>query len=301
MTQATIDPETISMDDLRKLAEEEAKKASTNTQDDADVKPDTQSQDDADTQDDSQSDAQPKTFYSERTIDLGDGAGVQVFKGKGDTREAALEDLTDKLAEAQRNATKKIRELNAKTKPVEQKVSPEDEALYSAELLKTPTEAFKKLFKQVTGVDVEDFKTVTAREKAFQAGQEKKSAADAFVVGNPEYADTPRNGKLINKWCELHNDFSLNGLNKAYQDLSESGLLDAKGEEASVEQKDDKTITRIAPKSEETSSQRTRKNSGLSTHRSTVSTKPAEPTEEDMYALPLEELRKRANQQLAAR
>lgn len=297
-TETVIDPETMSMEDLRKAAEEEARKASTNSADDT-AQVDDPAETDPPTDDDVVTSKGP--FYSERTIDLGDGAGVQVFKGKGDTREAALEDLTDKLAEAQRNATKKIRELNAKAKVETPKTSPEDEALYSAELLKTPTEAFKKLFKQVTGVDVEEFKTVTAREKAFQAGQEKKSAADSFVANTPDYVDTPRNGKLINKWCELHNDFSLNGLTKAYQDLSESGLLDTKGEEASGEQGKDKSATGIPPKTDVTPSQRTRKGSGLSTHRSTPAARTAEPTEDDMYSMPLEELRKKANQQLAGR
>ena len=296
-TTVTPDLDTISMDDLRKLAEEEAAKASTTTPIVEEAKPEEVKEVVKEVVE------QPKTFFSERTIDLGDGAGVQVFKGKGDTREAALEDLSDKLAEAQKNATKKIREQAEalKAKPVEKIYTADEESLYSAELLKAPTVAFKKLFKEVTGVDVEEFKTVTAREKAFQAGQEKKRIADNFVAINPDFADTERNGRLINKWCELHNDFSLEGLNKAYLDLNESGLLDVKGEEAGVEQVEAKSVTGIPPKTEVIPPQRTKKASGLSTQRRTVVPVAAATSEEDMYALPLEELRKRANQQLASR
>jgi len=296
-TTVTPDLETISMDDLRKLAEEEAAKASTTTSIVEEAKPEEVKEVVEEVVE------QPKTFFSERTIDLGDGAGVQVFKGKGDTREAALEDLSDKLAEAQKNATKKIREQAEalKAKPVEKIYTADEESLYSAELLKAPTVAFKKLFKEVTGVDVEEFKTVTAREKAFQAGQEKKRIADNFVAINPDFADTERNGRLINKWCELHNDFSFEGLNKAYQDLNESGLLDVKGEEAGHVQEEDKSVTRIEPKTEVTPSRVTKKASGISTQRKTVVPVAASTSEEDMYALPLEELRKRANQQLASR
>lgn len=293
-TTVTPDLETISMDELRKLAEEEARKATTTT---------TTTEEAVTTTTEEEEEEETKgPFFAERSIDLGDGAGVQVFKGKGDTREAALEDLSDKLADAQKHATKKIRDLSAKVKVEEPKVSAEDESLYSAELLKTPTEAFKKLFKQVTGVDIQDFKTTLQREKEFQAGLTKKNAADAFVAANPDYQDTARNGKLLNKWCELHNDFSTEGLTKAYQDLNESGLLDVKGEEASAEQKEaEAEIQRIAEQARSTSSQRTRKASGLSTQRRAVATTPATPTEDDMYNMPLDELRKRANQQLAGR
>lgn len=304
-TDKILDPETMTMDELRLAAEEEARKASTKTPEQ--LAEEQKQQAEADKAEQERIAAEeakktPKTFYRERTIDLGDGAGVQVFKGKGDSSEAALEDLTDKLAEAQRNATKKIRELNdkVKTNPVEKTFTPEDDAIYSAELLKTPTAAFKKLFKEVTGVDVEEFKTVTAREKAFQAAQEKKSVADLFVAAHPDFADTERNGRLINKWLTLHNDFSLDSFEKAYQDLNESGLLDVKGEEASAEQKAaEAEKQRIAAEAKELSSQRTRKASGLSTQRRSAVPPPTEPTEDDMYKMPLEELRKLANQQLA--
>lgn len=290
-TIIALDPETISMDELRKLAEAEALAQSTTpVLTTATVVPEKETP---------IAEVAPKTFFSERTIDLGDGAGVQVFKGKGESREAALEDLSDKLADAQKHATKKIRDLS-KAKPVEKTYTKDEESLYSAELIATPTTAFKKLFKDVTGVDVEEFKTVTAREKEFQAGQTRKAIGDRFVAAHPEFLDSARNAQRLNKAVTLQGDFSLENLEKAYQDLNESGLLEVKGEEASAEQKAaEAEAQRIAATATETSSLRTRRASGLSTQRRTAVPVAAASSEEDMYALPLEELRKLANKQLS--
>src|SRR5579862_1314365 len=98
-------PETASMEDLRKAAEAEAAKASTNTTTEVVDEHAAETTEVVD---------EPKTFFAERTIDLGDGAGVQVFRGKGASREEALEDMGDKLADAQRHATAKIRDLGKK-------------------------------------------------------------------------------------------------------------------------------------------------------------------------------------------
>jgi hypothetical protein len=48
----------------------------------------------------------------EREIDLGDGSGIQVFRGTGATEVEAYAALADEFAKAQANATKKIRELS---------------------------------------------------------------------------------------------------------------------------------------------------------------------------------------------
>lgn len=296
ITPVTPDLETISLDELRKLADAEALKQSTKPVDDAPPVDDKPPVDDAPPVDDKA----PKVFVAERTVDLGDGAGVQVFKGKGGTREEALEELSDKLTDAQKNATKKIRELS-KAKPIEDVVSKEDESLYSAELMSAPTVAFKKLFKQVTGIDVEKFKTVTAREEAFQAGQERKSIGDQFVINHPDFLDNNRNAQRLKKAVALQGDFTLENLEKAYQDLNESGLLEVKGEEASAEQKKaEAEAKRIADAAEAQSSLRTRKASGLSTQHRPAVQPSTTLSEDEMYSLPLEEVRKRANQQLAS-
>jgi len=288
------DPETASMDDLRKAAEVEAAKASTDTttfvvDPPANVVPLDPTAD------------EPKVFFAERTIDLGDGAGVQVFRGKGASREEALEEMGDKLAEAQRHATAKIRELGKQTKKAEPTVSKDDDALLAAELLATPSAALEKVLRAKYG-DPEEIKEAIATVKATKVAQQKKGAADQFVAKHPDFLDNDRNGKLINRWLTLHNDFSLEGFEKAYTDLNESGLLQVKDAEAGGEQeKAEAEAKRIADAAEAASSQRTKKSSGISTQRRTTTPVATEPSEEDMYALPLEEIRKRANQQLAAR
>jgi hypothetical protein len=285
---AEFDPETASMNDLRLAAEAEALAASTNT---------------AVVVDPPAAVVVPPVvtgpFFAERSIDLGDGAGIQVFKGKGTSREEALENLSDSLAEAQTHATKKIRELS-KAKPVEQVVNKDDDALLAAQLLSTPSAALEKLFRDKYG-DPEEIKQAVAESKATKAAKARQSVAEQFVTATPDFLDNQRNGQLINKWLTLNNDFSLDGFKKAYTDLHESGLLQVKGVEAGDEQKKaEAEAQRIADAAEAASSQRTKRSSGISTQRKTAAPVAAEPSEEDMYALPLAEIRKRANQQLAA-
>lgn len=301
----TVDVETISMDELRKLAEAEALATSTKTPEQ--LAAEQKAVDDAQVEADrlaAEQEATKGPFRVERTIDLGDGAGVQVFRGKGASKEEANENLIDTLSEAQKNATRKIRELNAAVKvaPVEKKFTPEEESFYSQELINKPTEAFKKLFEQMTGIPIEKFKTVHARQEALLEAQSRKNISDQFVAAHPDYVDNDRNGKRVTKWLELHNDFTLEGFKKAYQDLNESGLLEVKDAEAGDEQKKaEAEAQRIAAAAEAASSQRTRRASGLSTQRRSVVPVTPELTEEEMSALPLDEIRKRANLQLAAR
>src|SRR6266704_5157746 len=65
-----------------------------------------------------------------REIDLGDGSGTQVFEGE------TLEELVDKLADAQKHATRKIRDLNRQAKevaapPAPKPLTPDEEYLVS--------------------------------------------------------------------------------------------------------------------------------------------------------------------------
>ena len=285
--------ETMSLEDLRKLAEEEAKKQSTNTTTVTDPKetPSTEEEEE---------EVEVKEFSAERSFDLGDGAGSQVFKGKGETREDALEDLSNKLIEAQKNATKRIKELKTTTttKAPEPALTKEQEAVLAAEVISKPSETIIKILK-AHGIDINDVKETTEFLKTQKVQAAKKATADSFVAAHPDYADTASNGKKINKWCELHNDFSLDGMNKAYQDLNESGLLQVKGEEAGQGQEENKSGTRIEEKTKVTPPPVTRKASGLSTHRRTPTPVVTEPSEDELYSMPLDKLRAIANKQIA--
>src|SRR5690349_14030031 len=75
---------------------------------------------------------EPAETVFRRTIDLGDGSGVQVFEAP------TLEELVDKLAEAQRNASKKIRELVIKKKE-EEKTTADEEFVTAQNLMSRPT------------------------------------------------------------------------------------------------------------------------------------------------------------------
>jgi DNA-binding helix-hairpin-helix protein with protein kinase domain len=150
------------------------------------------------------------------------------------------------------------------------------------------------------GIDPSDLQDVVAEVKQNRALRQRKAVADDFVVKHPDFLDNVRNGQRLAKAIALYGDFTLENFEKAYQDLSESGLLEVKGEEASAEQKKaEAEAQRIADAAETTSSQRTRKASGISTHRAVAVPRAAEPTEDDMYSMSLDELRKRAEKQLA--
>lgn len=281
------DPEQMSMEDLRKAAEAEAAKASTKTEE-----VDTEEKEVVE---------EPKTYFSERTIDLGDGAGVQVFKGKGATREEALEDVADKLAEAQKHASAKIRELSKAKKEEPKPLSAADEALLSQELLAHPSVIIEKMLREKYG-DPDEVKQAIAEAKNNKILRERKTVADAFVAKHPEFLESEHNVNKMKRLLEINNDFSAEGFEKAYTDLKDSGLLQVKDAEAGDEQKKaDAEAKRIADAAEAASSQRTKKGSGISTQRKTTTPAPTEPSEEDMYTMDLMELRKRANQQLAAR
>src|SRR5581483_2684932 len=102
-TPNAVDPEAMSLEEMRKLADEEAASLDANVV--ADDEPAAASNA-ADDQGDDPAGDEPDEVIYERKIDLGDGSGVQIF------RAASLEDLVDKLAKAQENATRKIREQN---------------------------------------------------------------------------------------------------------------------------------------------------------------------------------------------
>lgn len=285
----TLDPETMNMDDLRRLAENEARKSSTQTPTETHTEPEVE---ETETPVEPEVKVTPKVFYAERTIDLGDGAGVQVFKGKGTSREEALEEALDKLTDAQRSATKKIREQAAKLK---QQPTKEEESLRAAEIVTNPS----KVVKSILGIDPSELQEVVAEVRENRASKQKRTVADQFVSKHPEFLDNERNAQRLAKAVPLFGEFSLENIEKAYQDLSESGLLEVKGEEAEQGQEEDKSATRIEPKTQVTPSRATKKASGISTHSRTVLPISTEPSEDELSTMPLDKLRALANKQLA--
>jgi hypothetical protein len=273
-----------------------------------------------------ETDAEPEVFLASVEIDLEDGSGVQVFEAEGTSEAEAQKNLNDKLVEAQRNATKKIREQGTRLRELEaankkpetpqiKELSPDDEFVITQELQKTPSKAFRKMFKQFTGYEPEEFSTVKQAFDAFKRGQDaatvSSAAVSAFLASHPDYEDEGKEGEKNTRLMKMQfkemgiewPPKSSDELTKAYLKLKDSGLLILRTEGAHSDTNgngDGKQ--RIAEPPPEPTPQRTKKVTSIGTqNRTTVTPANTEPSEDDAYNMPLEKLRNLANKQLAAR
>ena len=284
-----LDPETMSLEELRTLAnaEPEAK-----PDPDPEVKPE---KPETKNVADPEEEPEEKILY-QRRIDLGDGSGVQVFQAE------SMEELIDKLVTAQENATKKIRELNAAlpkptSKPKER--TADDEFVLSQEFMTKPSKAFEKLFQDTVGMPIGEFKTKLERVTAFEQAQAANQAANDFVAATPEYLANPANGQRMKNYLQTYQlPATVENMQKAFRELTASGLLEVKPVKTEVtdpevkpDEKPQVTVvqhTRSTPK---------RTASGLSTRGNSTPAKPTTsgPTEKELYEMPLEQLRDLAN------
>jgi hypothetical protein len=261
---------------------------------------------------------EPEEYIFRREIDLGDGTGVQVFEGRGETELDAIKELNDKLVSAQENATRELRNIQKKhpkeTTPVAEPAISEDlEYVFKQQFEKKPSEAFKSMFKELTGMDIGEFKTWQAAERAAgeaRAAQEKSLGIQReFVSAHPEYITSEENGNQIRDWVQSHNynDFTPDNLEKAFEDLSERGLLKLKTDEASAptktEVKTEVQATRIEKPETEVVTEvppvrSPKKASTVSSKGSPAPVIKTEPTEDEAYTMPLEQLKALAEKQL---
>jgi hypothetical protein len=274
----------------------------------ADDKQDDQDEQKADAQDAAEEDGEPEEYIYKREIDLGDGSGVQVFYGKGATKEEALVALADKLADAQKNATKAINEFRRKhpqqpEKPKAKQWPPEEELILTQEFQTKPAEAFKKIYKEIFGESVEDAQLTLQQAKEAVAQQRSLAVQQNFVTTHPDYIGDPSNGEKIRSWVQAHgySEFTEDNLEKAYQDLKKSGLLKLKSAGA-----DDATETEVADKKRIASSgtdvtqQRSpKKGSTIKAGGRTAPVAKTGPTKDELYSMPLEKLRELADSQPA--
>lgn len=275
-----VDTDTLSLDELRHLATNEGARQGQRLAEVPEVE--------------DEREEEPAQIIYRREIDLGDGSGVQVFQA--DT----LEQLVDKLAEAQKNATRKIRELNQASKPATQKprqLSSDEEFIIGQELMSKPTAAFAKLFESQVGVPIEAFKTSWERVQAFEQAQAEQQAQNDFVAAHPEYLPNVNNGKRFLKYLQTFNmTLTLENLEKAYQELKSSGLLEVKpdsGSNTDATEVNQDTSRIVTPARTEVV-QRTRASSGLSTRRGIVQRVNNEPSEDELENMPLDKLRELA-------
>lgn len=252
--------------------------------------PKTEDEPPEDTDDEPKEDDEPAQTIYRKEIDLGDGSGVQVFEG--DT----LEELVDKLADAQKHATKKIRELNAKVKTETVRTAQEiadDEYVIAERLKKEPRKTMKEVVSEV----------IEEREAKVREGF---AAQERFVATHPDFIPNPENAGRLTAWLQSHGhkEMTYDGLEKAYQDLKASGLLKlkAEGSEEATDTKGKETQRIVEPEQEVTQPRSQKKGSTIPTRsRTPVTPANAQPSEDEAYAMPLEKLRELANKQLAER
>jgi hypothetical protein len=234
-------------------------------------------------------DGQPTRTVYIRKIDNEDGSGVDVYEAE------TLEELVDKIAEGKANANKKIRELNSRVKvqTAAEKKSEEDLEYIVAEKLKTnPKQAIKEVLLEVQ--QEEQAKT-----------QRALHAQDVFVATHPDYKKSVDNGNKLMNWVKSHGyaEFTVDNLEKAYQDLKKSGLLvlEAAVANDATDVKVEDTHRTDEPKAEATQQRSQSRGSTISSRgRSTTAARVnALPTEDEAYAMPLEKLKDLANKQLA--
>lgn len=181
-------------------------------------------------------DPAPEEFVEEKELDLGDGSGVQVFRGVGASREEALSALADELVTAQINATRKIRELSTRPAPVTSttpvvEINPDEELRLSQQLLSNPTAAMSEMLKAQFGMDPSEIKAKLERADAAERARQQEEIRVGFVQATPDYFANESNGKRMLRWLQIENlPETAETLQKAFTSLSAEGLLQKKPE-----------------------------------------------------------------------
>jgi hypothetical protein len=199
------------------------------------------------------------------TIDIGDGAGVQVFSAP------TKDELLAKLIEAQENATRKIRELSTKKTEAPKEPTtptPDEELALAQEFLANPSQAFDRLYQKRR--EEERQREAEAQRQAAEAAKAVDAAAKQFIVVTPDYYEHPKNAARIEGWLKLNGnlDPTFENIQAAYTDLNNDGLLLPKPDPA---------VTKTA------------RSSGISVRRSAAPSSP--PAGKDPRTMSLEELR----------
>lgn len=166
-----------------------------------------------------------------REIDLQDGSGVQRFVG------STPEELIDKLTEAQRNATMKIRELSQaapmlppELPPTPEPLTAEEQFLIGQQFVNDPVGAFDALFERRTGMTYEDFQKQRDYVDTIQGTVAVSSAVDQFlsVHEGKDYFPTENNRQAILGFLERtgRTPDDIANLEFAFSQLNVSGLLE---------------------------------------------------------------------------
>ena len=284
--------QTMSLDDLRAMAMKEAEEATVAPKGDPEkLARDAQgrftSTDDTDNSTvTDEENGEPTRQIFRREIQNGDT--IDVYEAD------SLEDLVAKIAVGKENLNKKLREVIADNKALratKAQVNTDDEYVIQERFKKAPKQTMKEIV----------LETLTEQQTAVQRA---KDAQEQFVAAHPDYIANPENGNRIVKWAELHgySELSSEALEKAYQDLSASGLLKLKAKEASADAEENvQTQSQTDSPRTQTTQPRSSQRSSTITTRSGSRPAPVKTqlTEDEAYKMPIEDLKRFANKQLA--
>jgi hypothetical protein len=173
-----------------------------------------------------------KNVYS-RVIDLGDGSPPQVF------RAATKDELIEKIALAQANATRRIKELKGQlktrvepdkatpTKTFEPRTLTADEELELGQEIQTnPSDAIRKALKAVIGAEPEEIREAVAASRHLKQVEEIRRVGQEFIAAHPEYPITTANEAAMGRYIQQNGlAWTVKNLEIAFQELSEAGLV----------------------------------------------------------------------------
>lgn len=219
-----------------------------------------------------------------------DGSGSEVFYGHGPDFGTRFRDAANQLAQAKAHANRKIREQNKQLKERETSSSPKptaDEQYVLAQRLMTEPHT---VIEEILTKRLNEDPRIKAAE---QVTQEKKFAAVTaqWTSANPEYFGNEVNGNRMMREMQ-RNGISgvptLSDIDAAYQSLKADGLLQVRPAPVA----DPAPIVAAPP------APPARRSSGLSTRASAVAPPaPTAPSQDELYAMPLEKLAELANRQ----
>lgn len=192
-----------------------------------------------------------------REIEI-EGGGKQVFEA--DTADA----LIDKLTEAQTNATKKIREqaTRLRAQPIRssdtstesvafkpKELSLDDKFALSQKLQNDPDGGFEDILQAKTGMTSADLRELKDFVSTIKGQQAQATIDTKFLQDHAEeFYPSPANATAINNFLKSENlPYNNANLDYAFQELTESGLLEVKPDATTVIQTGDET-QRIAVK-----------------------------------------------------
>ena len=234
--------------------------------------------------------------------ETGEGEEETVFRkeiknddGSVDVYEAdSIEELVDKIAEGKRQAVAQMKRVQEEKKALQKETAQqtEDENYIIAQRFqKEPMKVIDEL-------------VAKRLQKEADAKERSLNAQNRFIATHPDYVVGEYNGnKMMEEFRRMYpasSEFDYEGLEKAYQSLKAGGLLQLKaegGEETTAAETKGEARTE-KPAAETTQSRSPRRSSIVQ-----MRAKPAPVTkgfdEDEAYKMPMDELLKRANAQLA--